>query len=235
MRSRSSNAWLEWHTGLPLWLGQVTLGSLIFALLYALGFDRKQISYFLTSLATILLIIFFQRSVGWRRVWFFFAPIYFSFSAAGIIYLLKNILKLKEKIIFVITALFIVFFSAATILWLQSPTQEMHDLRGGPETLERGILYLKDIIEPQDAILANADYTPQMQYYADYHGIPIDQTHPANNQFTSLYVILLPVDTALQETLHGGTTDRVDINASKLIFEDGDLKIYKVPIVVFYE
>ena len=220
---------------MPLWLGQITLGSLIFALLYALGFDRKQISYFLTTLATILLIVFLQRSVGWRRVWFFFAPIYFSFSAAGIIYLLKKILKIKEKIIFVVTALFMVFFGVTTILWLQSPTQEMYDLRGGPAALERGILYLEDILEPQDAILANVDVTPQMQYYAKYHGIPTDQTHPANNQYTSLYVIMLSTDTTLSEILHGGTTDRVDINASKLVFEDDELRIYKVPIVVFYE
>jgi len=84
-------------------------------------------------------------------------------------------------------------------------------------------------------IVSNIDSTPQMQYYAKYHGIPLEQTHPANNLFTSLYVILTSPDEKLAESLHSGTSDRVDITASQLIFEDDQLKIYKVPIVVFYE
>lgn len=234
LTSRGSNAWAEWHLGMPTWLKQVTLFSAGMGMIYALIAERKYIDYFSISLFTILLIVFFQRSVGWKRVWFFFAPIYFSFAAAGIIYLFKNLIKLGERVAMISAAILLVLTLLSTIIWMRTRTQEMRELLGAPSAIERGILHIETILESDIAIVANANLTPQMQYYADYHGIDLEQTHPANNQFTSLYVMMTAEDDNLEETLHSGTRDRVDLNASELIYTDSDLQIFQIPIIVFY-
>lgn len=235
VRSRAFNAWVEWHHGLPEWFRLGTLFGVGIALLDRIFGERKPIDYFLASLLTFLGIILLQRSVGWRRVWFFFAPVYVSFAAAGMVYLFRLIFKQKEKLIYLGTGLSCVILVTATLIWWQSPAQEVRELRGEPAALERGILYLEDNLTPNDAILTDADYTPQLHYYAEYHGLPVEQTYPANNQFTSLYVIMFVPDKTVEETLHNGTRDRVDLKAAELIYAKDDLAIYKIPLVVFYE
>ena len=235
LRSRSINAWIEWHWAMPAWLGRATLIGAAVALLYRFFGEKKYTDYALISLLTFFGIILAQRSVGWRRVWFFFAPVYFSFAAAGFAYLLKFIFRKKEKWLYGSLMLLFVALTSLTLIWWQSPEPDVRHLRGEASYVERGVLYLADILTPTDAMLIDADYTPQMQYYAEYHGIDIEQTRPANNQFTSLYVMLVVPGEDVAATLHSGTYDRVDLNAQELIYREGNsLKIYKVPIVVFY-
>lgn len=237
MRARGFRSWEEWHTGMPVWLGQVTLLGVLLGLLYTLLVKRQSPSYFLVSLLIFVGLIVVQRAVGWRRVWFFFAPVYFSYAAGGISYLLERLFRQKNRWLVSSVGILLVLATSATFVWLQSPTQEMRHLRGEPSAVERGVLYLADILTPTDAMLVNADYSPQMQYYAKYHGIDIEQTRPANNRFTSLYVMLILPDETVEGVLHGGTNDRVDLSASELIYAKAgdDLRIYRVPIVVFYD
>jgi len=232
--TRTRKTWEEWHQGMPA-LAWITLTSLLVSFLPRHLRKKKYINYFLVSILIIFTITFMQQIVGWKRIWFFFSPVYFSFAAAGFIYLLKNILKIKQSLLLALIA-FLLFLSTINAgLWMHDPGQEMRELRGEPAAIEYAIDHLSTIIEPHTAIVTSADETPAMQYYAYTYGIPLSQTHPADNKFKILYVVLTSHDATIEDTLRSGTKDRADVNASELIYHDGDLKIYQVPIVVFYE
>lgn len=233
--TRIRRTWQEWHEYLPVIFSWITLLGVLGSSLWHRKITGRKTNYFLVSFLVIGSIVFVQKVVGWARVWFFFAPIYFSFAAAGLTYLFQWISKGKKKATFAMIAILLMFSLGATGFWVSSDTQEMRELRGEPAALERGIQYLDKVITEEDAIVAASTETPAMQYYAFYYGIPLSQTHPADNVFTSIYAVLTTADATLKETLHSGTSDRVDLNASELVYKDDDLRIYKIPIVIFYE
>lgn len=233
--ARSIRSWAEWHTGMPALVRQMTLIGFLLSLAFHRLITKKWGSYLLVSVSVILGITLLQRTFAWTRVWFFFAPIYFSFAAAGWVFLIQKILGKRPRATLGLLSLFwlaALFFIAA---WFNTPTQAMRELRGDPAALERGMIYLRDRVEKEDALVASSYETPAMQYYAAYYGIPLEKTYPADNIFKSLYAIVTSPDATVAETLHSGTSDRVDLDAAQLIYRDEDLRIYKVPIVVFYD
>lgn len=233
--SRSIRSWKEWHQHTASITPLLSLSAVILSFLGHRTLAKKRINYFLTSLLVIILMVTFQQTVGWMRVWFFFAPIYFSFAAAGLIYLLQNMFKLKEKIILRIITVMVIFSLGYTTIWLKNDSPEMRELRGEPCSLEVAVQYLSEIITEEDAIVTNSSDTPTMQYYTDYYKIPLSHSYPADNRFTSIYTILLSPEDTVEGTLHKGTWDRVSLEETELIYSKGDLRIYKIPIVIFYE
>ena len=233
--TRTVRAWEEWHWGIPAVSLQITLTGTFIALFFHRLCSRKRANFFLISVLVIMAIVALQRSVGWMRVWFFFAPIYFSFATAGLVYLIQWVSKRSEKITFGVIAVFVLLSLVSTVSWIQQDTQEMRQLRGEPAALELGLKYLSTVLTEQDAIVAASGETPAMQYYAAYYDIPLAQTYPADNRYTSVYALLTNPNASVAETLHSGTSDRVDLNASELVYQTDALRIYKVPIVIFYE
>lgn len=230
--TRSIRAWAEWHKGLPKTFRQITLFGFLLSFFLHPVITKKWGSYLTASFLAILGIVLIQRTFAWTRVWFFFAPIYFSFAAAGWTFLLRQIKRPRAT--FGLLSLFLLSALFFSLTWLVAPTQEMRELRGQPAALERGIIYLHDRIQPEDALVASSAETPAMQYYAAYYGIPLKNTHPADNTFKSIYAIVTSPSATLEETLHSGTSDRVDLTAAELLYQEGDLRIYKIPIVIFY-
>mgnify|MGYP005626764457 CR=1 FL=1 len=232
--NRTRRSWEEWHQGgMPV----ATTISLI-GLLVTLGLHRKSTAkrsnYFFFSLLIIVLLTMLQQAVGWTRIWFFFAPVYFAFAAAGIVFLL-NFLKLKEKVIQGLIISFTLISLGYSLAWLNSTSPAVQELRGKVSAIEMAAQYLGENATEKDAIVSSIHDFPSLQYYTFYYGIPLSQTYPANNIFTSVYVILTSPDDDVEEALHSGTRDRVSLVSAKLVYSQDELRVYKIPIVIFYD
>jgi hypothetical protein len=210
----------------------------LIGLLVTLGLHRKSTAkrsnYFFFSLLIIVLLTMLQQAVGWTRIWFFFAPVYFAFAAAGIVFLL-NFLKLKEKVIQGLIISFTLISLGYSLAWLNSTSPAVQELRGKVSAIEMAAQYLGENATEKDAIVSSIHDFPSLQYYTFYYGIPLSQTYPANNIFTSVYVILTSPDDDVEEALHSGTRDRVSLVSAKLVYSQDELRVYKIPIVIFYD
>lgn len=233
LRTKTIFSWQDWHQNLGTIARFFSLFGVILALIKHHKITKKHANYFLATLFAIILTTALQKAVGYVRLWFFFAPIYFSFAAAGLVYLLKTI-ELKEKIISLTILIFILFSFGNTIFWLKSDTPEIRELRGVPGSVEKVARFLSEEMDEKGAYTTAMEYRPTLTYYALYYGIPLSHAHSNNNEFTYHYALLTSPDEKLVENLHGGMRDRVDIDEAVLVYSEGDFRIYKIPVIIFY-
>jgi uncharacterized membrane protein len=124
-------------------------------------------------------LLVFQRVIPFDRTWIFLIPLYLMLSAAGLAALLRDNFAFYSSIVVLTVSIGLSLIRSGAVY-----TSTQTALAPNAEAIA---LYLIDILEPQDEILAPIPLDAPIQYYLNYHGYAGD---PVRNEYETFWVDL---------------------------------------------
>ena len=168
-----------WIRDLPIFI----IFLLLIGLFSFIIFYKKYINYplllFISTIACLFFAFFVQRVIPFNRIWMFLLPLYFSFSALGLSYVVVKITKRREKVISILLAM--LFCSGVYFVILNKSILYSKET-GTLKEAESITLFLKDRLNSGDSIIASCPSTYIIFYYFNYYGMPL-------NYFYSNYIV----------------------------------------------
>ena len=164
--------WNEWNNNIPLPVSYIITFGFFVSLFFFKKINKYGFSIILTTFITITPILLIQKVAPYTRVWLFLLPLYFSISAAGIIYILRLNNKKAGKVINIIinlTALSLSIWLGANLIINQTIFKEP-ELKEAKEIT----LFLKDYFKEGDRLFARCPSDAPLSYYFHMNNISDD-------------------------------------------------------------
>lgn len=157
----------------------------------------KQCRYLFYSIILLLLFVFFvQRVVPFPRVFVFLFPLFFIFSAIGIVYLIDLIIKTKQYVIVLVISISLISILSFLTFKSNSPTEKF-DV--SPIKSHHPVFIdLKKSVSKNDRVLCWFPLESSVKSYFYFNEIP--QSSLTNNPFHSKKVFIIVGERFLQET-----------------------------------
>jgi hypothetical protein len=88
---RLTETWLEWTSGVPLFLVVILMAGWILSLIFHRRISTIRVPIQLSAVLWIFALIILQRPNAWAKVWLFLLPLMLMWAAAGSVGLLRKI------------------------------------------------------------------------------------------------------------------------------------------------
>jgi hypothetical protein len=228
---RVRNTWQEWNRDVPDW------ASLVLILGFAASFtlrDKRRRSRVLLILATILwlgVVLVLQRVAPWPRVWLFllpFAILYTGTGLAGLIGLVRDRVPSGRRAGVLLLTVCLVLPLVASLL--HSGVQ-LAQARGQTGAIEHVTLFLKDYLEPGDAVVSISPDGVLLRYYFYRYGLSREYTADLSKKDLSRAIVVVNQgeDQTLDQILNRrGLLEQVDLNSAEMIYQVGRILVYEV-------
>jgi hypothetical protein len=232
--SRVGRAWSAWHTGFSPWVGYLSLFGVSWAWLRFRKISPHTISTLGLGLLWILALLVIQMVVGWVRIWFFLAPIYFLYAFAGWVDIIDQLSKLisKKNYPWVAAGLVTLLLLVSSADWWFTDSRYDQLLKGSKPHTQLAAEFIAESSQETDLITVISPDSPIIWYYGLNLGIEMSRFNL--NSGTEFTHALLLVNTAHGQTVKTLLDSKSLLVSSpdliELIFETGPMEIYYAPI-----
>jgi hypothetical protein len=186
------------------------------------------------GLLWILALLVVQMVVGWVRIWFFLAPIYFLYTFAGWVDINGQLSKLltRKTYSWLAAVLVTLLVLVGSVNWWFTDSRYDQLLKGSKPYTQLATEFIAESSQETDLITVISPDSPIIWYYGSNLGI---EAHRFNlNSGTKFTHSLLLVNTAEGQTVQTLLDSKSLLVPSsdhiKLVFETGPLEIYHTPI-----
>jgi 4-amino-4-deoxy-L-arabinose transferase-like glycosyltransferase len=233
---RIVNTWSEWGFGVPsAWMGLLLLGLLL-SIVFHRAYPRNAVHYFAAVLVFLVPVLLVQQVAPLPKVWLFLISLFFILSSAGWVFAIK---LLTSRIGFLGETIPDKFFLLYTILvgsllfWNLWQTPKISHIAGfsSKGEIEKTVLQIREIIEPEDGVVSGIPVNFPLRYYFLRYDLPLDQFYrrPRNDQFDRLFIV---TDASQNQDLEGmleyWQLDESTGDKAKLVFRSGSVSVHLI-------
>lgn len=228
-----------WSQGLTRVGGILLILGPLLSLVFHRRVARQRVPTLLASILALAVMLSIQRVAPLAKVWLFLLPFLFIWTAAGILgsfYALPSGEKLKSSPGKKLVIAFTLSVVCLTVLlgWstLNIPAVARARDADSPGEMEEAAIFLKDQLQPGDAVLVSVPVNYPLRVYLLQYGISEDFLYEPD-QAASYSRILIVVDEANDQTLRsvvrrGKVEGDFDISSAKPIHDYRKTTIYEV-------
>lgn len=149
--------------GVPWGLAVIIVLGALLAWLLNRQISRAPVSLARAAVLWLVPVLLLQRVIPFDRTWLFLAPLLFMLGAAGITYVLSRREGLATVAAFGVIALM-------GVPLVTSQAIETSDQIGNVPDAEAAALFLGQLLQPGDEVLAASPVDEPIHYYLDLHG-----------------------------------------------------------------
>lgn len=232
--ARVGQAWRAWHTGFSLWVGYLSLFGVGWTWLRFRKISPHAISTLGLGILWILALLVLQMVVGWVRIWFFLAPIYFLYAFAGWVDIISQLIKLitRKTYPWVAAGLVTLLLLVGSANWWFTDSHYDQLLKGSKPYTQLAAEFIAESSQETDLITVISPDAPIIRYYDSNLGIESNRFN-LNSGIKFNHALLL-VNTAEGQTVQILLGSKSLLIPSpdqvELVFETGPLEIYYTPI-----
>jgi hypothetical protein len=232
--ARVGAAWKTWHTGFGAWWRYITLVGAAWTLLRFRKTSQHTVSAFGLGILWILALLVIQMIVGWARIWFFLAPIYFMYAFAGILDLLDRLVNRlsRPSAAWLSSGVIILVLLAGNLNWWVRDSGLSELLAGNKSDTQVAAEFIQQNGQETDLIVVASPDDAVLWYYCSNLGIPTRQFNLNSKiDFTHAYLVVNTKRGQTVSTLVASKSLVVPQESSiDLVFQTESLEIYYTPI-----
>jgi hypothetical protein len=227
--------WEDWVRDLAPVAGLLLAAGFILALIFNQRLSRQKIPFIWVAIPWSLILLFAQRVAPWPRVWLFWLPFLLTTAAAGILGLIRAVLRgvrtlpLEElERAYPVVVLALICLLSLRVLSTRSPALSFET---GPfPEAERTALFLSGYLQPGDSVLASLPADYPLRYYFWLHHIPKKYFYEPyqRDHFRRALIVTSGIysQTAKTVVAQAGLSDILNVNGARSIYKTGSAIVY---------
>ena len=230
---RLLRTWREWNITLPHEITILWMIGMVTTLIFHKKLSGQKFPFPTAALIWMTVILLYQRVAPFHRFWVWSLPILVIYAAAGLLFIVKEFLKLvrinpKGVIWFAFAGTMIIGFWGMRNAYMDVQTYREQPIGD----IEEITIYLKRNLTPNDVVIAGSE-APVFWYYFQQYNIPYSYLFDIKHKsFQQAWVL---VNTRRDETVatvakrRGNFADVLDMAHAQFIFRQGRYEVYQVP------
>jgi len=218
--------WNLWNRDIPQGISILFALGFIVSLVFHKRLSPNRIPVVLALVLWCLPILMIQQVVPPARTWLFFLPLYIGSASAGMIYLLRPIVRKitnNTSFLYATAALILSLFLSYNVVRKDSITRYNESVG-----LENTVIYLKDYLTPGDRVVALVPLNAPVVYYFNLYGVPIEYFLLDLRSGRRLLAIVNEQFQTLQEVLAGARKHADNFDDPKVIKQSLPIRLYEL-------
>jgi hypothetical protein len=206
---RLTETWLEWTSGVPLFLVVILMAGWILSLIFHRRISTIRVPIQLSAVLWIFALIILQRPNAWAKVWLFLLPLMLMWAAAGSVGLLRKIritifhFPVSTKFepdqtraigncppLTLILIGIVLGVGIQQAVWLGRQLPEIWASQGSEE---KAVLFVQNQLQNTDLIIVAPPDDASVWYYSELHGI-LKSHFDSGMTFDRALVLVNPVE-----------------------------------------